>query len=77
MYLKRMLKTCRIQILDEKVFFFEKEPFLKIILIFFCKWGILRYQNEKKSIEIFLKFKKKFLKNSFTGTWQISKETKS
>ena len=58
MYLKRMLRTCRIQIQDEKLCFLEKEPFFTIFLIFFSKGGTLWYQNEKKSFEFFQNFKK-------------------
>ena len=61
MYLKRMLRTCRIQIQDEKVCFFEKETFFRIFLIFFPKGGPFGIRMKKKNLFKFFEISKNFL----------------
>ena len=76
-YLKRKLRTCKMQIQVEKVWFvtkkmekinFEKKNF---------KGGTLWSRNGWKKKFRFSNFQNIFLKNGFNGTWQILIETKS
>ena len=68
-YLKRKLRTCRIQIQVEIVWFFGKETENFIFSIF--------YQRVKMVFFNFSKFHNFFSQNSFPGTKQILKQTKS
>ena len=67
MYLKRMLRTCRIQIQDEKVCFFEEEPFFRKFLIFFQRGDPLVSERKFLFFSIFQNFQKKFLKMASMG----------
>ena len=76
-YIKRKLRTCKMQIQVEKVWFvtkkmekinFEKKNF---------KGGTLWCRNGRKKFFPFFKISKFFLKNGFNGTWQMLIETKS
>ena len=76
-YIKRKLRTCKMQIQVEKVWFvtkkmekinFEKKNF---------KGGTLWSRNGRKKNFRFSKFQNFFLKNGFNGTWQMLIETKS
>ena len=76
-YLKRMLRTCKMQIQGEKVRFvtkkmekfnFEKKNF---------KGGPFEVRTLKKKFRFFEISKKFFLKNGFNGLWQMLIETKS
>ena len=77
-YLKRKLRTCRMQIQVEKVWFvtkkMEKINFEKKKKI---KWSPLWSQNGRKKNFHFSNLQKFFLKNGFNGTWQMLIETKS
>ena len=76
-YLKGKLRTCRIQIQVEVVWFFGKETKNFIFLIFFPKGGPFGVKTVKMVFFNFSKFHNFFSQNSFTGTKQILKQTKS
>ena len=76
-YLKRKLRTCRIQIQVEIVWFFGKETKNFIFLIFFPKGGPFGVETVKMVFFNFSKFHNFFSQNNFTGTKQILKQTKS
>ena len=76
-YLKRKLRTCRIQIQVEIVWFFGKETKNFIFSIFFPKGGPFGVETVKMVFFNFSKFHNFFSQNSFTGTKQILKQTKS
>ena len=76
-HLKRKLRTCRIQIQVETVWFFGKETKNFIFLIFFPKGGPFGVETVKMVFFNFSKFHNFFSQNSFTGTKQILKQTKS
>ena len=59
-YLKRKLRTCRIQIQIEKVWFIAKKIEKKNFQIFFFKGGTLWCRNDRKNFLRFFKFSKIF-----------------
>ena len=61
-YIKRKLRTCRIQIQDEKVWFFEKNPQILKFFRFWSKGGTLWSRSEKFTFFEFSKFSKFFWK---------------
>ena len=77
-YIKRKLRTCKMQIQVEKVWSvtkkLEKISFEKKI---FKGGDPLKSERSKKKISVFQIFKIFFLKNGFNGTWQMLIETKS
>ena len=76
-YLKRKLRTCKMQIQVEKVWFvtkkMEKINFEKKI----SKGGPFEVGTVEKKNFRFSNFQNFFLKNGFNGTWQMLIETKS
>ena len=59
-YIKRKLRTCRIQIQDEKVWFFEKNPQILKFFRFWSKGGTLWSRSEKFTFFKFSKFSEFF-----------------
>ena len=76
-YIKRKLRTCKMQIQVEKVWFvtkkMEKINFEKKI----SKGGPFEVGTVEKKNFRFSNFQNFFLKNGFNGTWQMLIETKS
>ena len=76
-YIKRKLRTCKMQIQVEKVWFvtkkMEKFNFEKKI----SKGGPFDVGTVEKFFICFSKFQNFFLKNGFNGTWQMVRETNS
>ena len=69
-YIKRKLRTCKMQIQKEKVWFFEKKIFFLKFLIFFPKGGPFDVEIVEKIFFRFSKILKTNPKNDFHGTIQ-------
>ena len=76
-HLKRKLRTCRIQIQVEIVWIFGKYTKNLIFSIFFQRGDPLVSKRSKCFFFNVSKFHNFFFQNSFTGTKQILKQTKS
>ena len=76
-YIKRKLRTCKIQIQVEKVWFVTKKLEKNNFQNFFFKGGTLWCRNGWKTFFWFFKFSKFFLKNGLNGMWQMLRQTKS
>ena len=76
-YLKRKLRTYKIQIQVEKVWFVTKKWKSLILKFFFSKGGPFDVGTVEIFFSRFSKFQNYFLKNGFNGTWQMLRETKS
>ena len=66
-YIKRKLRTCRIQIQDEKVWFFEEKTQILKLFRFWSKGGTLWFRGEKFTFFEFSKFSIFFLKMASRG----------
>ena len=72
-YIKRKLRTCRIRIQIEKVWFIAKN-WKKKFSKFFFKGGTLWCRNNQKNFVHFFNFSKLSLENGFNGKWKMLKK---